>query len=74
MEEDEFKKVCVKEVLQRDAPASDQAVLKGGDYEVSYLPYHWGLNDQGGKGKDYSKLDLYWDKITGAFKSSEKKD
>lgn len=72
--EDDFKKVGVKEVLQRYAPAPDQAFLKGGDYEISYLPYHWGLNDQGGKGKDYSKLDLYWDKITGAFKSSEKKD
>ena len=68
---DDFKQDGeIKKVLDRYAPEQDQAFLKGGDFEVTYLPYHWGLNDQGGKGKDYSKLDLYWDKITGAFKSS----
>ena len=60
----------VKAVLARYAPAQFQTFLKTNDYELSYLPYHWGLNDEGGKGKDYSKLDLYWDKITGAFKSN----
>lgn len=68
--EDDFKQVGVKNVLSRYAPPVDQAFLKGGDYEIEYLSYHWGLNDQGGKGEDYSKLDLYWDKIMGAFKSS----
>ncbi len=63
----------VKKLFARYAPAQDQAFLQGGAYETDYLPYHWGLNDQGGKGKDYSKLDLYWDKITGAFKSSDEK-
>ena len=72
--EDDFKRAGgVKKVLARYAPEKYQSFLKGGDYEVDYLPYHWGLNDQGGKGKDYSKLDLYWDKITGAFKSSDDK-
>ena len=63
----------VKKVLARYAPADKQDFLKGGDYQIAYLPYHWGLNDQGGKGKDFSKLDLYWNKITGAFKSSDEK-
>ncbi|MEO6873168.1 MAG: DUF547 domain-containing protein [Chthoniobacterales bacterium] len=68
---DDFKKAGgVKKVLARYAPEQYQSFLKTGDYDVNYLPYHWGLNDQGGKGKDYSKLDLYWDKITGAFKSN----
>ncbi len=72
--EDDFKDDGeVKKVLARYAPEEDQSFLKGGDYKIDYLPYHWGLNDQGGKGQDYSKLDLYWDKITGAFKSSDEK-
>ncbi len=70
--EGDFKKDGgVRKVLARYAPAQYQDFLKGDDYEVDYLAYHWGLNDQGGQGKDYSKLDLYWDKITGAFKSSD---
>ena len=72
--EGDFKKPdTVKKVLAEYAPAQYQGFLKGGDYEIDYLPYHWGLNDQGGKGKDYSKVDLYWDKITNAFKSSNDK-
>lgn len=68
--EEDFKKAGgVKEVLARYAPKAYQGFLKTSDYEVDYFPYHWGLNDQGGKGKDYGNLDLYWDKITGAFKS-----
>lgn len=68
---DDFKRAGdVKKVLVRFAPAKSDDSLKGGGYEIDYLPYHWGLNNQGGKRKDYSKLDLYWDKITGAFKSS----
>lgn len=72
--EETFQKAGgVKKVLTRSAPQSYQSFLEGGDYEIDYLPYHWGLNDQGGKGKNYSKLDLYWDKITGAFKSSDER-
>ncbi len=71
---DDFEKAGgVKKVLARYGPAQYQDFLKSGNYEVDYLPYHWGLNDQGGKGADYSKLDFYWDKITGAFKSSDGK-
>jgi hypothetical protein len=67
---DDFKRTGgLKSVLSRYAPAQYQRFLQTEDFEVDYLPYHWGLNDQGGKGRDYSKLDLYWDKITGALKS-----
>ncbi len=63
----------VKKLLARYAPESDRAFLKAGNYEVEYLPYNWGLNDQGGKGKDYGRFDLIWDKITGTFSSDEGK-
>ena len=58
----------VKKLLPRYAPESDRDFLKSGDYEVDYLPYNWGLNDQGGQGKDYGRFDLIWDKITGGSK------
>lgn len=43
----------VTEILRRYAPAGDQPFLAG-DFRISYQPYHWGLNDQSGLGKDYS--------------------
>ncbi len=60
----------VKKLLARYAPASFQDFLKKGDYDIDYLPYHWGLNDQGGKGKDYGRFDFIWDKVTGTFAPS----
>jgi uncharacterized protein DUF547 len=59
----------IKSVLARYAPAQYQDFLKRNDFAVDYLPYHWGLNDQDGKGRNYGKLDLYWDKITGVLRS-----
>ncbi len=62
--EDFEKAGGVKKVLGQYAPEKDKAFLTGGDYEVSYLSYNWGLNDQGEHGRKYSKLDLLIDKLT----------
>ncbi len=53
----------VKKVLAEKAPEQDRAFLAGGDYEVRYQPYNWGLNDQGEHGHHYSKADLVIDRI-----------
>ena len=61
---DDFDKAGgVKKVLAEKAPETDRAFLAGGDYEVSYLSYNWGLNDQGEHGRSYSKANLIIDKI-----------
>lgn len=41
-------------VLGKFAPAQYRVFLAGRPYEVEYLDYHWGLNDQGGRGRNYS--------------------
>ena len=61
--EDFAKAGGVKTILPKYAPQQDQNFLAGGDYEISYLAYNWGLNDQGEQGKSYSRLRLYWDLI-----------
>jgi hypothetical protein len=45
------------------APQHYQDFLTGGNYEVSYMPYNWGLNDQGDHGKDYSDNQRFWDSV-----------
>ncbi len=62
---DDFDKAGgVKKVLAEKAPEKDRAFLAGGDYEIGYLSYNWGLNDQGSHGRNYSKLDLILDRVT----------
>jgi hypothetical protein len=61
--EDFEKAGGVKTILPKYAPQKYHDFLAGGDYEISYLPYNWGLNDQGAQGKSYSRLRLYWDQI-----------
>ena len=61
--EDFDKAGGVKKVLAEKAPQQDHAFLAGGDYEISYLSYNWGLNDQGEHGRSYNKADLIFDKI-----------
>ena len=50
-----------KQVLVKYAPQQYHDFLAGGDYEISYLPYNWGLNDQGDHGKDYGRNQMIWD-------------
>ncbi len=61
--EDFDKAGGVKKVLAEKAPEKDRAFLVGGDYEIGYLSYNWGLNDQGSHGRSYSKADLIRDRI-----------
>lgn len=61
--EDFDKAGGVKKVLAEKAPEKDHAFLEKGDYEVGYLSYNWGLNDQGEHGRSYSKVDLIFDRV-----------
>lgn len=61
--EDFDKAGGVKKVLAEKAPEKDHSFLAGGDYDVGYLSYHWGLNDQGEHGHSYSKANLIFDRI-----------
>ncbi len=45
-------------VLEAYAPERHLGFLKRRAYEVKYLDYHWGLNDQGERGRDY-RLSLF---------------
>ena len=44
-----------KEVLAKHAPENARDFLASGDYEIIYLPYNWGLNDQGTQGNGYGR-------------------
>ncbi len=53
----------IPRILVQYGPSSALGFLNKGGYQVEYLPYHWGLNDQGGRGKDYSGLNLIFDSL-----------
>ena len=53
----------VKPVLVKYAPRQYHDFLTGSDYEISYLPYNWGLNDQGAHGRDYGRSQMIRDWI-----------
>ncbi|MGI8436891.1 MAG: DUF547 domain-containing protein [Chthoniobacterales bacterium] len=58
------KSLSVPKVLQQYGPPAAKELTKGGDkFEVSYLSYNWGLNDQGEHGRHYSKINLIFDKL-----------
>lgn len=61
---DDFDKAGgLKQVLIQYAPQQYHDFLAGGDYEISYLTYNWGLNDQGDHGRDYGRNQMVWDWI-----------
>lgn len=53
----------VPKVLGMYAPKPVQDFAASGKYDVDYLNYNWGLNDQGSHGRNYSKANLIWDNI-----------
>jgi hypothetical protein len=61
--EDFEKAGGVKKILARHGPKA-----ASGDEEISHLPYHWGLNDQGGKGADYTRGKMLRDNVTNFFR------
>jgi len=61
---DDFEKAGgIPKILGRYAPPSVRDFAASGKYEIKYLPYNWGLNDQGSHGRDYSKTQLILDNI-----------
>ena len=50
-------------ILGRYAPQSVREFAASGNYEINYLPYNWGLNDQGPHGRHYSRAQLLFDNI-----------
>jgi hypothetical protein len=50
-------------ILGRYAPQSVQEFAASGNYEIKYLPYNWGLNDQGPHGRHYSRAQVLFDNI-----------
>lgn len=53
----------VPKILGRYAPQSVREFAAGGKYQIKYLPYNWGLNDQGPHGRNYSRANLLFDNI-----------
>jgi len=52
---DDFDKAGgVAKILAQYAPQQYHDFLASGNFETSYLPYDWGLNDQSNHGKEYS--------------------
>jgi hypothetical protein len=61
--EDFDKAGGVPKILGRYAPQSVREFAASGKYEIKYLPYNWGLNDQGPHGRHYSRAQLLFDNI-----------
>lgn len=67
--ENDFKKAGgLGGILTKFAPEQYREFLGGSDYKIEFMKYHWGLNDQSGEGKDYSRAEFLWDQFIGKFK------
>jgi Protein of unknown function, DUF547 len=53
----------VPKILGRYAPERVRDFAASGNYQLKYLPYNWGLNDQGPHGRHYSRANLLFDSI-----------
>ncbi|MGI9113591.1 MAG: hypothetical protein DLM52_08550 [Chthoniobacterales bacterium] len=53
----------VPKVLGMYAPQNARAFAASGGYEIRYLAYNWGLNDQGPHGRNYTRTNLIFDNI-----------
>ena len=53
----------IAKILARYAPSSAREFAASGNYEIKYLPYNWGLNDQGPHGRNYGRTQLIFDYI-----------
>jgi hypothetical protein len=51
----------VPKVLGIFAPQTVRRFAASGTYQIKYLSYNWGLNDQGSHGRNYSKANLIFD-------------
>jgi hypothetical protein len=53
----------IPKILGRYAPPPVREFAARGKYAIKYLPYNWGLNDQGSHGRNYSRANLIFDNI-----------
>jgi hypothetical protein len=53
----------VPKILGRYAPQPVRDFAGSGKYEIKYLPYNWGLNDQGPHGRHYSRAQMLLDNV-----------
>jgi hypothetical protein len=53
----------VPKILGMYAPPPVRAFVSKPGSKIEYLPYRWGLNDQGGRGEKYSRSDMVLDAI-----------
>lgn len=53
----------VPKVLGMYAPKDVREFAGSGKYETKYLPYNWGLNDQGSHGRNYHQSNLIFDNL-----------
>ena len=53
----------VPKILGSSAPPPLREFAASAKYEIRYLPYNWGLNDQGPHGRNYSRRQLLFDNI-----------
>jgi hypothetical protein len=50
-------------ILGRYAPQPVHDFAASGKYDIKYISYNWGLNDQGAHGRNYSRANLLIDNI-----------
>lgn len=53
----------IPKILGHYAPESVREFAASGNYQIKYLPYNWGLNDQGPNGRNYSRTQFLLDNI-----------
>ena len=53
----------IPKILGRYAPQSVREFAASGKYDIKYIPYNWGLNDQGPHGRNYTRAQLLFDNI-----------
>ncbi len=61
--EDFEKAGGIRKVLLQHGPKGEVSFLENGGGTIEHLPYNWGLNDQAGKGQNYSRARMIWDRI-----------
>ena len=61
--EDFEKAGGVPKILGQYGPATSRGFLAKGGYKIDFLPYRWGLNDQSGRGANYTRANLLFDAL-----------
>jgi Protein of unknown function, DUF547 len=57
------KAAGISSILERYGPPSVREFAASAKYDIKYIPYNWGLNDQGPHGRNYSQAQLLLDHI-----------